>query len=132
MDKKNFLNKPIVTLGLVMSMTSLTTMTSTNDNILKNDSTCFIQNTNNNMRKVKVSMLEESAEIKNTDLANGYLSYNSDNEKYMMKQNKENFISDVQELFGGMRYLTKEERQEYDKVLDSLYQEVDVDFFDLI
>lgn len=55
-----------------------------------------------------------------------------ENEKHTVKDNLKNYISSMEKMFGGMRYLTKEGQNNYNDNLDNLYKDSGVQLFDFL
>lgn len=135
--KRNFLNAPVIaiaTLGMFSgSSISIHNMNfDSNQSVYQYKCTSDDYITNNfsrdiNMKVQKIN-LEENTSI-NSPIS-GLL--NTENSKYIMKNNLEGFINGIKSSFGEMRYLTEEGQKDYNDNLDELYTDVGVQLFDFV
>lgn len=138
--KRNALNTPIVVLGIAttissMSMTQGISLSGLEGKYVIDTSSSITNNFGYQKESVvKKVTLEEDTQVKsfNMSMGNDYSILNNENEKYIIKNNLEKYISDMEEMFGGMRYLTEEGQKDYDDNLDELYQDAGVQLFDFI
>lgn len=127
----NYLNKPIVTVGLIASMISVG---SSDTSIMQNRSKdyqasecCLYSNKNfhynrNNFKKIN---LQESTSI--TDEKFGI--HDDQNQRYILKNSYDKSINDMMNLFGEMTYLSKEGQDEYNNIINNLFEDIDIQLF---
>lgn len=138
---RNILNAPIVILGMVASLSSVSTTTL--NYACLNDKKSYIYkddfrntNTNTNFNEgilVEKIALEEDTNIENkSTLDNKYLTFKQENEQYIIKNNMKDFQNEINSIFGGMRYLTNEEQEEYNNNLNNIYRETGTELFDFV
>lgn len=136
---RNMLNSPIVIIGLATTLSSIS-MTSM-DGVFNthNDYSMYGDTSSNNYfntgeKFVERVTLEEDTKIMPINLSEVTQSsiLDDENEKYTVKDSLENYISSMEKMFGGMRYLTKEGQNDYNDNLDNLYKDSGVQLFDFL
>lgn len=120
---RNCLNKPIVALGIA-AMTSCmsfdtTTIPSSVDKYYQQIKAYEQKDIYSNIK------LEESTNINDSKFG----IYDDQNQRYIFKNSFEIKVGEIKDVFGEMTYLSKEGQQEYNAVLDNLFESTGIKLF---
>lgn len=133
---KNCLNAPVI-VATTIGMLSSSVISTPNIGLYPNEyvyqkytiDDCITSNFSMDVnKKVQRVNLEEDTNI--TNLMSGL--YNTENSRYIIKNNLDGFINGMESIFGEMRYLTEEGQKDYNDNLDELYSDAGVQLFDFI
>ncbi|GAA0864568.1 hypothetical protein [Paraclostridium tenue] len=127
----NYLNKPIVTAGLIASMVSVVSI----DTSMMPNSSRYYQcseyslgsnkHFSYNRNNFKKTNLQESTSISDEKFG----IYDDQNQRYILKNSYDKSISDITNLFGEMTYLSKAGQEEYNSIVNNLFEDTDIQLF---
>lgn len=132
-SEKSKLNKPVVILGIMTTMTALmSTSCYTKDSYTSRKNEYSLQyNTNNNNQMT--SYLEEYTTINdNVNLGYEHSYFNNTNEIYVIRDSKINLLDDAKYLFGEMVYLSEEGQKEYNQILEEIFDDTEIQLFNFV
>ncbi|MDD6770887.1 hypothetical protein [Inconstantimicrobium porci] len=137
--RRNILNSPVVIIGLATTLSSISMPSMEGVFNTQKDYSMYSDTSSNDFfnsgeKFVERVTLEEDTKINPINLSELTQSsiLDDEDEEYTVKDDLKSYISSMEEMFGGMRYLTKEGQKDYDDNLDNLYKDSGVQLFDFL